>query len=403
MRPTWLAAAHAVESAFARSGDVSVRLLVDAGVEATPIHELVRSWLGELGVRSAGIETLVVASNGCDLDLPLLPGTNAQVTVVVGGGTVLDRAKLATLEHDCSTWAPTRSGLIALPPGPGRRSPLVAIPTTLGTGAEASAVALARRGDRRVLVMDRSLRPNAYAHDCLAYLTLPATLVREGLAEVLSRLVGPMVGDDVGDPLTDTWCLGALARLVERADEIVAALDAGRRPPAQALAETARIGVFGHSDQVQRPHRPWAVKLWALANEAAALTGAAKMPTTVRLWPAFWAAIEAGATNLGSAAQLSAVWTTIRTAHVKPLPTTPGDGIRALLADWGVEADPLCDTLPVQLVCERVLRAWGAGLPPYQGVRAGDIERLLERSRTGTPATGSTELTPQHTVTVPSC
>jgi len=313
---------------------------------------------------------------------------------------VLDRVKLATLGHDYASWAQTRSGLLALPPGPGRAAPLVAIPTTLGTGAEASAVAVAHLGDRRLLVMDRSLRPTAYAHDPAAYRTLPGPLLRDGLAEILSRLTGPVVGDAVGDPLTDALCLGAITRLVTCADTIVSALDAGHEPDLAALDEAARIGAFGHSDHVQRPHQPWAVKLWALANEVASLTGGAKMPTTVRLWPAFWDAVDAGTGVMGSAARLHTVWSAIRTAHTDPLPAAPGDGIRALLAHWGVEADSSCDALSIPLVTERVLRAWGAGLPPYQGVRAGDIEQLLERTRT-TPVGTLTHTTSPRAVAVP--
>ncbi|MCE0539273.1 iron-containing alcohol dehydrogenase [Kineosporia rhizophila] len=397
MRATWLSAAHAVESAFVRSGRTTVRLVVDAGVEGAPVHGRVLSWLGVLGARPAGIETLVVPSSSPDLTGPLLPPGDADVTVVVGGGAVLDRVKLATLDHDYAGWTRTRSGLVALRPGPGRKAPLVAVPTTLGTGAEASAVALGHLGERRLLVMDRSLRPTAYAHDPTAYLTLPGALLREGLAEILSRLVGPVVGDAVGEPLTDTVCLALIARLVERADEVVTALDAGHEPGLAALGEAARIGVLGHSDHVQRPHQPWAVKLWALANEVAGLTGGAKIPTTVRLWPAFWAAIDAGAETLGSPAQLRTVWDTVRTAHHKPLPAEPGDGIRVLLTHWGVQADSSCDALPIPLVTERVLRAWGAGLPPYQGVRAGDIGQLLERTRTITPVGTFTDITPPRT------
>ena len=401
MRATWLAAAHTVESAFARSGTATVRLVVDAGVEGAPVHGHVLRWLGGLGARPAGIQTLVVPSSSSDLAERLLPAGRADVTVALGGGAVLDRVKLATLGPDYANWAQTRSGLLALPPGPGRAAPLVAIPTTLGTGAEASAVAVAHLGDRRLLIMDRSLRPTAYAHDPTAYRTLPASLLREGLAEILSRLVGPVVGDAAGDPLTDTLCLGAITRLVKCADAVITALDEGREPDLAWLGEAARIGAFGHSDHVQRPHQPWAVKLWALANEVASLTGGAKMPTTARLWPFFWDAVDAGTRTLGSADQLRTVWNTIRAAHTKPLPATPGDGIRTLLTHWGVEADSSCDALPVPLVTERVLRAWGAGLPPYQGVRAGDIEQLLERTRTTTPVGTLTDITSPRTAAVP--
>ena len=283
MNPTWLAAGDAIEAALAGGGAARVTLVLDDGVVDTPVVARVQGWLAGLGPRPVRVHEHRVAptcpSLDDDLRAELADEQPAAVTVVVGGGAVLDRVKLATLPGPPTTrWADSRSGLVLPPPGPARARPLVAVPTTLGTGAEASAVAVASRGHRRVLVMDRRLRPTAYAHDAGAYLTLPHEVLRHGLAEIVSRLLGPYVGDPAGDPLTDALCLAALERTVRAGDRVIAALGHDGRPDVADLGELARIGAFAHSDHVQRPHHPWSVKLWALANESCAVTGVAKMP-----------------------------------------------------------------------------------------------------------------------------
>jgi hypothetical protein len=402
VNPTWLAAADAVEAALAvgatgatgvggpgRSGAnaPAVDLVVDEGVADSDVVERVRRWLRALGPRPLHVRTHHIAPTCPSLDEQLLSLGDDEapaITVVLGGGAVLDRVKLATLPGTPGTlWPDSRSGLVLPPPGPPRALPLIAVPTTLGTGAEASAVAVASRGilgSRRVLVMDRRLRPTAYAHDPAAYLTLPDDMVRHGLGEILSRLVGPFAGDPVGDPLTDALTLAALGRTVTVADRIVAALDRAARPAIADLWEVARIGAFAHSDQAQRPHQPWSVKLWALANESCAVTGESKMATTAGLWPAFWSAICEGATALGSVDRLRLAWAVIRQAHDDRLPSDPGAGIAHLLSHWGVTAVARLDEMAIPSLVERVLRAWGAGLPMYHGVSASSIDDVLRGS-----------------------
>jgi NADP-dependent alcohol dehydrogenase len=413
VNPTWLGAADAVEAALTTGTSVrggsggattTVNLVVDEGVADSDVVERVRTWLRGLGPRPVDVRSHHLAATCPSLDEELLPGSGDEapaITVVLGGGAVLDRVKLATLPGTpAPRWPDSRSGLVLPPPGPPRALPLIAIPTTLGTGAEASAVAVASRrhlasdgpaadadlassgtlGSRRVLVMDRRLRPTAYAHDPAAYLTLADDVLRHGLSEILSRLVGPFAGDPVGDPLTDALALTALGRTVTVADRIVTALDRGARPAVADLWEAARIGAFAHSDQVQRPHQPWSVKLWALANESCAVTGESKMATTAALWPAFWSAICGGATALGSVDRLQLAWAVIRRAHDDRLPGDPGSGIAHLLSHWGVRAVARLDDVAIPSLVERVLRAWGAGLPMYHGVSASSIDDVLRRS-----------------------
>lgn len=383
MNSMWLAAGDAIEAALAGGSAARVTLVLDDGVADTPVVARVQGWLDGLGPRPVRVREHRLAATCPSLDDDLraeLADEQPAVTVVIGGGAVLDRVKLATLPGPpTSRWADSRSGLVLPPPGPARPLPLVAVPTTLGTGSEASAVAVASRGHRRVLVMDRRLRPTAYAHDPAAYLTLPHAVLRHGLAEILSRLLGPYVGDPAGDPLTDALCLAALERTVRAGDRLVTALDRDSRPSPADLSELARIGAFAHSDHVQRPHHPWSVKLWALANESCAVTGVAKMPATEALWPAFWSAIRDGDTSLGSIERLHRAWLVVRSAHDQPLPSDPGDGIAHLLSHWGAVGAAHLQDVSIRSLVDRVVRAWGAGLPMYHGVSASSIDDVLMR------------------------
>lgn len=383
MNPTWLAAADAIESAIVDGTIDRAHLVLDTGVAQAGVAERVAAWVRGLGRRPIPVRVHQLAPACPDLDRPHLGDLDhaaPAVTIVVGGGAVLDRVKLATLPGPSpADWPSSRSGLVLPPPGPTRRSPLVAVPTTLGTGAEASAVAVATRGSRRLLVMDRRLRPTAYAHDAFAYDSLPAEAVRHGLAEILSRLLGPYVGDPVGDPLTDELCLASVRRLILVGDRISGALEAGQRPATADLAEAARIGAFAHSDQLQRPTHPWSVKLWAIANECCAATGAAKMPTTAALWPGFWSAICDGNDALGSADRLRQVWLLILRSHNQPLPSDPGSGIAHLLSHWGAGGVARLEDVAIASLVERVVCAWGAGLPMHHGVSASSIDDVLRR------------------------
>lgn len=391
MTHTWFAASDVVDAAVAHAPRRHAVIYVDPAVLGSEVDGQVRGWLARHGIPARELTVVPVAptTDATPEDThpiePYRPAEDAAVTAVLGGGAVLDRVKLATMRGlDLERMARTRSNLSVLTPEVIRPVPLVAVPTTLGTGAEASAVAVTGH-ERRRLVMGRALRPAAYGHAPQAYHSLPAQLVREGLVEILSRLVGPFVGDRAGAPLADTVCRGALRRLVRRGDEIVGALSLGAPGPLDALAEVAAIGALSHGDPVQRPHSPWGVRLWALANELGAATATPKIPATVTLWPAFWAHLDAGDAWLGDRHRLRIVWADIRATHDRPLPADPGPGIAELLAHWGVSGlgPAHRGAVTPEVLTERIRLGWGSGLPMLGGVPADQLRGLLEAALCG--------------------
>ncbi len=399
MTNTWFPASDVVAAALAHGGRHTAVHYVDTAVLDSEIDHLVRGWLARHGIPARSL-TVVPVPTATDPQTTVLkpyhPDENVAVTTVLGGGAAMDRVKLATMRGlRLEDLARTRSNLSVLTPEVVRSAPLVAVPTTLGTGAEASAVAIADMGSRRRLIMGRALRPAAYGHDPIAYRTLPGKLLREGLVEILSRLAGPYVGDPRGESLADTICRNAIRRLVRRGDDIVAALDAETAPAPTALAEVAAIGALSHAELVQRPHCPWGVKLWAIANELSAASGMPKIPATVALWPSFWEQVDVGIESLGHRVRLREIWADIRDAHRGSLPPAPGPGIAALLEQWSVTGID-ATAISIDQLVNRVQLAWGAGLPILSGVRDEDLRALFSQARNGTVVRSSDGLATNH-------
>ena len=87
--------------------------------------------------------------------LEALDGLSPTVAIAVGGGAVIDTAKLVCL-------ALTNGGVDALFEGGGFKPalPLVAVPTTAGSGAERTPFAVAYRGSEKHSIADESLAPS---------------------------------------------------------------------------------------------------------------------------------------------------------------------------------------------------------------------------------------------------
>jgi NADP-dependent alcohol dehydrogenase len=366
-------------------------MLIDAGLASHPIVADGSLWLRENGFRveQASVPTAPGAA-GVGAVMNLVDG--ADLVLAIGGGSVLDAAKLGTLAvgHDrfvgCLT-VPQRGGIVLAPAGTVRVAPLVAIPTTLGTGSESSRVAVLTDANARRLVMGAGLRPEAKVLDPLATRGLPERLVLEGVAEVLARIVGPYVGEHDGQATTDAVAQAVAFRLVELGDAVA---DRPAHAPgnAELRLDIARLSSLSHSEWLARDGHPYAVKGWLLANELAFVTGVRKMTATAALWPALWDRIDGGDGRIGSAIRLRGLWSGIRRAHRRQLPAEPGPGIARLLAHWGLGAPLIASQEQVQATVRAVNRSWGAGLPMLGGLRPADVRELISAAVT-TPYPGA--------------
>ncbi|MDV9170727.1 daptide-type RiPP biosynthesis dehydogenase, partial [Streptomyces sp. W16] len=356
-------------------------LLVDSGVRRTEIRQRVADALG-----SRPYECLTLSGAG-DLDDVLALGARlegAELVLALGGGSLLDRAKLASLAASGPEVArrltvPQRSGLIVLTRVP-RLMPLIAVPTTIGTGSEASAVSCLAYKDAKRLVMGEGLRPELSVLDPLATATLPRYLLVEGVLETFFRLVSPYVGDRAELPEPDARVEAAAVRLLRLGDEIVAATRAGGRATDEQRALSARLSAESHTRHFHDGRDPYAVKGWLIANELSTVLGLRKMTAVAALLPALWQAIDQGEERLGSRRRLRRLWAVLRTGHGRSLPAEPAAGVAALVDSWGIERHIVADTATTEAIAHRTVRAWGAGLPMLGAFGHTDVRELLCRT-----------------------
>ncbi len=361
-------------------------LVVDSAVAGAPVTALVRERLARAG---HDVETVELTGSGELAEVAALADrlSGTRLVLGVGGGSVLDQAKLAVLmnavpETRARLAAPQRSGLVLLPTVPASaRAALIAVPTTLGTGSESSSVACLTVSGAKRLVMGASLYPDAAVIDPLATSTLPQELVAEGVLEVLFRLTGLYAGDHADAPTEDALARTLALRVVELGWELHAARGTGDEAGhARLRAEAAKVSGLSHAGWVVLGRPPYASKGWYLANELSSALGVRKMTAVAALLPPLWRAVTDGDTRLGSASRLADLWQALRTAGPRELSADPATGVAQLADAWEVGRRLRADDAQLKAVSARALRAWGAGLPMLDGLTGADITGLLRQA-----------------------
>lgn len=208
----------------------SAALVVDRGVADTDALARIDAALGAAGID----RRRVVAPAGEPTDLGLdelvgaLPGPVPGAVVAVGGGSALDYGKLVSLRLSGATVldhlnAPFGRGA----PVTGPLVPVVAVPTTAGSGSEVSPVAVIEMRSLGVksAISSPRLRPLLAIADPTTTVTLPAGPTAAAAVDVLAHAVESLTarpragtagvaGGYVGaNPYSDALCLAGLRRL----------------------------------------------------------------------------------------------------------------------------------------------------------------------------------------------
>jgi alcohol dehydrogenase class IV len=202
---------------IARLGRANPFIVTDAGVRAAGVLARVTGPLDAKGVaygvfdRTEAEPPFSCVAEACAGARG--SGLEADIIVAVGGGSVIDTAKLVAATLGDSRDAELLAGIGKV----GRRAlPLVCIPTTAGTGSEATSVAIFTdtRTGNKVGVVDPCLVPDtvlldpaltdglpglptaaagmdALVHALEAFIGLTATPMARGLALEAARWIGP--------------------------------------------------------------------------------------------------------------------------------------------------------------------------------------------------------------------
>ncbi|WP_246036219.1 daptide-type RiPP biosynthesis dehydogenase [Sinomonas susongensis] len=303
--------------------------------------------------------------------------THSLTTVVgLGGGSVMDAVTLAVLFTanpglaDFTARQATRSGLIVLPSvaEPEGRARTVLMPSTVGTGAEVSAVACLDADVGRRLVVSRHLSGDVALLDPVHLATLPKSLVLEGILESFLRVAGTMIGSVPSIFDEDGYAL--LVRIVGLGNRLAC------EDSLELRLAAARFSMETHSGWSLTCRNPYAAKHWYIANELAYMTGVRKMTATATVIESIWDDIENGSPTWGKPDRLPAVWAAVAAAHPS-LGHSAAAGIGELLRRWGVYG---LDDISEQVVSDTTnsaLRNWGGALPMLRGVGAEQVHDIL--------------------------
>lgn len=229
-------------------------LLTDAGVAATGLPERIAQAAGAAGVDVVVYDEVHIEPTDGSIvaAVEFAKASEWEGFVAVGGGSVIDTAKAVNLytSHPAALmhYVNPPFGDGAPPPGP--LKPLVAVPTTAGTGAESTSVCVLDLLDLKVKtgISHTRLRPTLAVIDPLTTLTLPDEVTAATGMDVLGHAIESYTARPYtsfaakrpegrvaycgANPVSDVWCerairlVGtALRRAVARGDDTAARTD----------------------------------------------------------------------------------------------------------------------------------------------------------------------------------
>lgn len=194
--------------------------------------------------------------------------------VAVGGGSVMDTAKAANLY---STWPADFLTYVNAPigegkPVPGPLKPLIAIPTTAGTGSETTGVAIFDLTSMHVKtgIAHRALRPVMGILDPLNTLSMPPMVTASSALDVLSHAIesytaipfdrrtaperpGLRPAYQGANPISDIWSTKAMTMVAANLERVIQQPD-DHEARGQMMLAAAFAGIgFGNAG-VHLPH-----------------------------------------------------------------------------------------------------------------------------------------------------
>ena len=259
----------------ARLGLAKALIFTDRNLAAAGLPDRVRGLLEEQGIKAEVYDGVEVEPTDRSMEEAAEYARTKEFDglIAVGGGSTIDTCKAANLLtcHPAPLLdylnKPVGKGV----PVPGPLKPLIAVPTTAGTGSETTAVAVTHVLDQNIKagVSHRLLRPTLGVVDPLNTLTAPPEVTAAAGADILTHAIEsyttrpynarakhhpPDRPAYIGaNPASDVWCEKAMehvARYLRRA--VLNGLDLEARVNLALAANYAGIG-FGNAG-VHIPH-----------------------------------------------------------------------------------------------------------------------------------------------------
>ena len=224
-----------IESAgfeFAKEGAKRVMVVTDEVIRGTGLVGTTEGGLTDGGLEVAGVFDDVPQDSSTTVVAALSDAAReagADSFLAVGGGSVIDTAKGAnvifTHGGDAADW----EGVFILPredDGAGRpvpMAPMAVIPTTAGTGSEASPVAVVKDPERGIkfVILDWTVAPDLAILDPAATATLPALIAAATGMDALTHAIEGVTSTE-WSPHADAYSLQAIRMIRDNLERAVA-------------------------------------------------------------------------------------------------------------------------------------------------------------------------------------
>jgi alcohol dehydrogenase len=217
---------------LSKEGAQRVMLVTDEVIRGTGLVERVEAGLADGGLEAAAVfdgvpqdsDTAVVA--GC---AEQAKEAGADSFLAVGGGSVIDTTKGANVLFSHGGAIPDWEGVYQLPrdgDGMGRPrpvAPLGVIPTTAGTGSEASPVAVIKDAERGIkfIILDFPLAPDLAILDPESTATLPAAIAAATGMDALTHAIEGVTSTE-WSPHGDAYAVQAIRMIRDNLERAVA-------------------------------------------------------------------------------------------------------------------------------------------------------------------------------------
>ena len=216
---------------FAKEGAGRVFVVTDEGVRGTGLVERVEAGLRDGGLEVAGVFDSVPQDSSTDVVdrcAAAAKGAGADSFLAVGGGSVMDTTKVADAVFTHGGSAREQEGFYLMPrgnDGAGRPldiAPLACVPTTAGTGSEASMGAVIRDPEAQVKleIADFPLFPRLAILDPESTRTLPARVAAATGMDALTHAIEGYVSA-LWNPHQDARSLQALRLIRDNLERAV--------------------------------------------------------------------------------------------------------------------------------------------------------------------------------------